>query len=819
MKTVAIGNSPFYYGVVENRKDPLELGRVKVRVLGVHTEDTTQLPTGDLPWATVVLPANNASTSGLGWSPNGITVGTWVLVYFSDGEDFQQPVVLGATVGINPVNPLTSSTINSVTSTSIKQTNAQSTIPTGTQGGITGTGLQSTSNHELGATSEKFESNGNPGAVAKDTYNSHSYGCWQMNTGPNDSGGTVQNFIKATKYAADFGGLQAGTQQFDLKWKEVAVREPTEFKAAQKEHIQRTIYGPAAGDLQPLLNVTGRGPAIADLIWSTSVQYGRSGGPKLIKKALNGKNVASLSDADIVSLVQDYKAANVGNTNAARIPAEKIALLKLCDSPPNPENTAVTPPAVNATGDSAEPVLTNTRIEETKTIKVGFRDPTGTYPKKKYRGEPDTNFLSTNKNINDTIVSFKKTSTVSGNGFKEPVTKYAAVYPFNKVNESESGHIIEIDDTPNAERVQIYHRAGSFIEFHPDGTIVKKSMKDNIEVVMADKGVYVFGNATVVIEGDATTKVFGNVKLLSEQNIDIMAGGNINIAAAGKLTLQSSGELTTLSNTRIVQDAPYVTQNGSGKSAISVDVGDKISGSIKNPEGPVPYDDEPEVTTTYATAAEYKAATGDVGEPGMTEAAKDTPLTPEEKAAVASILAAGGCGKPITQDTFEPNYPLSAHYKLADLTTGTALSGPKIRAQSGKTEKELVQNLVCLCSNVVELVYSKFGSRFTITSAFRQMGSNPSSQHPLGMAVDFQFAEATGANANKAVHLANEIKNLLPTWDQIILEYHGRNPVIHVSWSAPGTHKRSGKKEIKSTWNLSTFLPGLCDKNTKERIY
>ena len=818
MKSTGLGPQQFYYGVVENRKDPLELGRVKVRVLGIHTEDSSILPSGDLPWASVILPSNNGSNSGLGWSPNGIVVGTWVLVYFSDGESYQQPVVLGACVGVNPTATLSTATLSN-SSTSFTASSAQSTIPIGTQGGPASTGIPSTNNHTLGDTSEKFESDGNPGVHAKDSNNSHSYGSWQMNSGPNDSGGTVQDFIKNTKYSSDFAGLGAGTPAFDKKWEEVAIREPVEFKAAQKEHIQRTIYAPAAGYLQPLLNISGRGPAIADMVWSVAVQRG-PGSPRVYKgavgfitRALNGKNVASMTDSEIVIVVQDYRNKQLPQ---ARCELEKQALLKLCagDPTPNPEQTKLTPPEVSSTGDSAAPVIENTRTESTKTIKVGFRDPTGQYPKKKYRGEPDTNFLAANKNLNDTIVGFKRTSTVSGNGFNEPATKYAAVYPFNKVNESESGHIIEIDDTPNAERVQIYHRAGSFIEFHPDGTIVKKSMNDDIEVVMGDKGVYIFGDATVVIEGDATTKVFGNIKVLSEQNIDIMANGNINIAAAGKLTLQSSGDLTTMSNKRIVQDAPLVTQNSSGKSAINVDVGDKISSKIKNPEGPLPYDDEPEVTTTYNSVAEYAAATGDVGEPGITEKAKDVPLTQEEKAEVAALLAAGGCGKPIAQDTFEPNFPLSPNYKLSDLTTGTALRGPKVTAQLGLTEKELVQNMVCLCSNVLEPIFAKYGSRFFITSAFRQMGSNSKSQHPRGQAVDIQFNEAMGVNANKAVHIANEIKNLLPSFDQLIMEYHGHNPVIHISWSAT-----QARKQVKTTWNLSAFLPGLCDKNTKEKIY
>jgi len=44
----------FYIGVIEDRHDPEQTGRFRVRVLGLHTEDKVLLPTADLPWATVL---------------------------------------------------------------------------------------------------------------------------------------------------------------------------------------------------------------------------------------------------------------------------------------------------------------------------------------------------------------------------------------------------------------------------------------------------------------------------------------------------------------------------------------------------------------------------------------------------------------------------------------------------------------------------------------------------------------------------------------------------------------------------------------------
>ena len=45
----------WWVGVVEDRKDPLQLGRCRVRILGFHTEDTNELPTENLAWAIPIM--------------------------------------------------------------------------------------------------------------------------------------------------------------------------------------------------------------------------------------------------------------------------------------------------------------------------------------------------------------------------------------------------------------------------------------------------------------------------------------------------------------------------------------------------------------------------------------------------------------------------------------------------------------------------------------------------------------------------------------------------------------------------------------------
>ena len=93
----------WFTGVVENRNDPAKLGRVQVRCLGYHTEDLIDIPSKDLPWAHVMMPVTDPSMQGLGTSPTFLTEGTWVVGFFRDANEKQQPVIMGSLPG-NPLN-------------------------------------------------------------------------------------------------------------------------------------------------------------------------------------------------------------------------------------------------------------------------------------------------------------------------------------------------------------------------------------------------------------------------------------------------------------------------------------------------------------------------------------------------------------------------------------------------------------------------------------------------------------------------------------------------------------------------------------------
>ena len=106
----------------------------------------------------------------------------------------------------------------------------------------------------------------------------------------------------------------------------------------------------------------------------------------------------------------------------------------------------------------------------------------------------------------------------------EPASKYKAKYPYNSTMTTRSGHLLEFDDTPGSERIQIFHKSGSYIEILPDGTIVTKSVKDHVQLA--------FGNISIFNQGDEKggkdieiTSNQGEIIITAQQDVSIYAKG------------------------------------------------------------------------------------------------------------------------------------------------------------------------------------------------------------------------------------------------------------------------------------------------------
>lgn len=97
----------WWQGVVEDRKDPLQLGRCRVRILGWHPQEKAAVKTDQLPWAFPMQSITSAAMSGIGHAPVGPVEGTWVMGFFRDGENAQEPIMWGTIAGIPQEAPPT----------------------------------------------------------------------------------------------------------------------------------------------------------------------------------------------------------------------------------------------------------------------------------------------------------------------------------------------------------------------------------------------------------------------------------------------------------------------------------------------------------------------------------------------------------------------------------------------------------------------------------------------------------------------------------------------------------------------------------------
>lgn len=90
-----------YRGVVEDRNDPLRLGRVRIRIMGVHTEeqagDLNKVPWQELCWAHPINGLFGGSMSDIGaWTVP--LQGSHVMVFFENGN-MMQPRYFGTVPG------------------------------------------------------------------------------------------------------------------------------------------------------------------------------------------------------------------------------------------------------------------------------------------------------------------------------------------------------------------------------------------------------------------------------------------------------------------------------------------------------------------------------------------------------------------------------------------------------------------------------------------------------------------------------------------------------------------------------------------------
>jgi hypothetical protein len=231
--------------------------------------------------------------------------------------------------------------------------------------------------------------------------------------------------------------------------------------------------------------------------------------------------------------------------------------------------------------------MTGSPIEAAKQ-ELGFHDPEGIYPKR--INEPSTNRLIRGRQ--DGTVhelrsrSLKKGVKSIGVTWDEPQPTFDPQYPLNFSIESESGHALELDDTPGIERVMLAHKSGSFTEIDSQGNRVDKIVKDKYTVIVGSDYVSIDGSCNITVVGDTNLKVSG-VLSAEAKTINLNASGDVKIRAGGSLKME--GKTVDLKGKGAVKVGGGGKLSLKGKSTAvdgkSVTLGGKPSNKVKTKHG------------------------------------------------------------------------------------------------------------------------------------------------------------------------------------------------------------------------------------------
>jgi len=142
---------------------------------------------------------------------------------------------------------------------------------------------------------------------------------------------------------------------------------------------------------------------------------------------------------------------------------------------------------------------------------LGFKDPDESFPREEYIGKPTTNKAAREEWESKIVMP----DGVAGTDLVK--TDWQPKYPYNKVEETSSGHRIEHDDTRGGERLSYVHKDGTGIEMYPGGTdaedvttLLVNSTSRMVQLVGDDFVMVVNGNGSVTYKGTLNLTVEGD---------------------------------------------------------------------------------------------------------------------------------------------------------------------------------------------------------------------------------------------------------------------------------------------------------------------
>jgi predicted chitinase len=848
----------FYLGIVEDRiSDPLKLGRVKVRVFGVHSESLIDVPVEDLPWAIPLMSASSASLSGIGDAVPQYVEGTTVFLFFQDGDSKQQPIILGSLAGI-PLNknPLSNITEEISSSISAPRSKVISTSP--------GTLVDSSGKSVL-------DSSGTPVQTPTSTTDL---------VPPLDITDMVakygDNVTLVYKTLLDFGikdpyALIAILSNVAKECSFKVTRESLKYTTTARLKAIFPSYFNKLPDSE-VANYIGNEQKIANYVYAS--RYGnsdtasgdgynfRGGGFIQLTFKSNYRDVGSKIGVDLVSdpsQISDPKIAaktcaqyfinsfggrgklSFSNLDEALTAVTKkvnpggfandypkvVTNSKLCkiidDTAPTEKQKTEEIAKPNEPTNDVNTSATQTQIDTGTASKnrvsgaTGFKDPSGKYPLEVMLKEQDNSRLA-RRNISNTSVDKRNANRVigikniAGSTFDEPAPAYNAQYPYNKVHTTESGHTVEFDDTPGNERISQFHTSGTYSEVDKYGNLVNKIVGDQFSITERNGYIYIDGTARISVGSDVKLYVAGNMDVEVDGDLNYNVGGSVNWKIGGSLIQGVGGQNSMRSGSSTDIDSSMINLN-SGSSASNpvsargpsvTDYPRRIPENFLGAET-IRFDDVDSEDPVAVKAAEKKqiesgAVTQQELDKGTEAAAKPAAVDKEDPPAKDAPIETS-CSIFENKDDIPDTTQISKYFTIGMLSSNAIVSHYKIGAQHGLTKAQLACNLKHLAENCLDKIKAQYPN-MKVTSAFRG-NSGSTSQHERGMAADMQF---DGALKGEYFTIAQWIKTNI-TFDQLLLEYKTTgtgNPWIHISFNQDGC-----RNQVLTLMNNKTAGPGL----------
>jgi hypothetical protein len=193
--------------------------------------------------------------------------------------------------------------------------------------------------------------------------------------------------------------------------------------------------------------------------------------------------------------------------------------------------------------------------------------------------------------VKDKTDKLKKSVQVAGGEtWDEPNPMYAAEYPHNIVLATHGGVQVEIDSTPDKQRIHIYHPSNTYIEIGPKGDMIIRNDGDKTEIVMQNKKVAIdcsewttVGKSRKLKVGlDEIKNIGGNALLEVDGNYEIKVTGDLIFSVGGNVSVKGKQRIGIDGLATVINSREPSAQKSQGKlESVIGDAAKAITGDEK----------------------------------------------------------------------------------------------------------------------------------------------------------------------------------------------------------------------------------------------